>query len=138
MFSNFRLKQDAVDSCQQLMAQLDVKNYYNNLDNNYMNVPCVPFGIIQCLNRFESLRDFNNSLTGKHAVIIGNSDIIGKPMTEILLSKNMTVTCTHKHTKHLSDITCNADLVVTATGVPHLFKKDWVKNGSVIFDVCIS
>eukprot|EP01084_Bolivina_argentea_P046314 85287_1 len=140
MYSHDKLKNDARNNnLYQLTQQLDIENYHlHYLNNNYINIPCVPFGIIQSIYSFDSLYNFNDSLSGKHALIIGNSEIVGKPMSEILLGKNMTVTKAHKYTKHLSDLTCSADLIITATGVPKLLKKEWIKNGSVIFDVGIA
>ena len=77
-------------------------------------------------------------LSGLHAVVIGRSKIVGKPMAALLLNEDCTVTIAHSKTQHLSDIVKMADIVVAACGVPHLVKKEWIKKGAIVIDVGIS
>ena len=84
------------------------------------------------------LKSYFSDMTGKHAVVIGRSNIVGKPMAAMLLNENCTVTITHSKTVNLSDITKTADILVVACGSPKLVKKDWVKSGAVVIDVGIS
>ena len=91
-----------------------------------------PEGVI-CL-----LKTVCPSLAGKHAVVIGRSDIVGKPMAAMLLNEDCTVTMTHSKTVDLPTITKMADILVVACGSPKLVKKNWVKKGAVVIDVGIS
>jgi len=91
--------------------------------------PCTPFG---CMKMLESI-DYD--LKGKHAVVIGRSNIVGKPMAMMLLQKNATVTICHSHTQNLADLTRQADLIVAAVGVRNVLTKDMVKPGAVVLDV---
>ncbi len=84
------------------------------------------------------LKKYVDNLCGKHAVIIGRSNIVGKPMAALLLNEDCTVTISHSKTIGLKDIVKTGDIVVVACGVPRLVKKDWVKPGAVIIDVGIS
>lgn len=84
------------------------------------------------------LKKYVDNLCGKHAVIIGRSNIVGKPMAALLLNEDCTVTISHSKTVGLKDIVKTGDIVVVACGVPRLVKKDWVKPGAVIIDVGIS
>ena len=84
------------------------------------------------------LKNVMSDLTGKHAVVIGRSNIVGKPMAALLLNENCTVTIAHSKTSHLSEIVKTADIVVVACGCPKLVKKDWIKEGAIIIDVGIS
>ena len=77
-------------------------------------------------------------LSGKHAVIIGRSNIVGKPLSSLLLNRDCTVTVTHSKTVGLKEIVCQADIVVAACGCPRLVKDDWVKDGAVVIDVGIN
>ena len=77
-------------------------------------------------------------IEGKHAVIVGRSNIVGKPVALMLLEKNATVTICHSKTRNLGDYTKNADILVAACGVPQLIKKDMVKKGAVVIDVGIN
>ena len=77
-------------------------------------------------------------LQGKHAVVIGRSNIVGKPMAALLLNENCTVTITHSKTIGLVDIVKTADIVVAACGCPKMIKKDWIKPGAIVLDVGIS
>lgn len=91
--------------------------------------PCTPKGILRLLD------EYNVDLKGKHVVVVGRSNIVGKPVAQMLLNKNATVTICHSHTKNLSEITKTADILIAAVGVSKLIKKDMVKNNSVIVDV---
>jgi methylenetetrahydrofolate dehydrogenase (NADP+)/methenyltetrahydrofolate cyclohydrolase len=91
--------------------------------------PCTPFG---CMKMLESI---NYDLKGKHAVVIGRSNIVGKPMALMLLQKNATVTICHSHTPNLAHFTKEADLVVAAVGVRNILTKEMVKPGAVVLDV---
>ncbi|CAN2924424.1 bifunctional methylenetetrahydrofolate dehydrogenase/methenyltetrahydrofolate cyclohydrolase [Streptococcus dysgalactiae] len=92
-------------------------------------VPCTPAGIM------EMLREYEVNLEGKHAVIIGRSNIVGKPMAQLLLDKNATVTLTHSRTRHLEDVCRHADVLIVAIGQGHFVTKDFVKEGAVVIDV---
>jgi len=91
--------------------------------------PCTPYG---CMKMLESI---HYDLNGKHAVVLGRSNIVGKPMAMMLLQKNATVTICHSHTKNLADLTRQADLIVAAVGVRNVLTKDMVKPGAVVLDV---
>ena len=95
-------------------------------------VPCTPLGCLMLLKRIEK------NLSGKHAVIIGRSNLNGKPMAQLLLKENCTVLITHSKTKNLKEECSKADILIAAVGVAHLVKKDWVKDGSIIIDVGIN
>ncbi len=95
-------------------------------------VSCTPYGIMKM---FEA---YNIPLEGKHAVIIGRSNIVGKPMALSLLNKNATVTICHSKTKNLKEITSNADILVSAIGKKHFVTADMVKQGAVVIDVGIN
>lgn len=92
-------------------------------------VPCTPAGIM------EMLAAYNIGLEGKHAVIIGRSNIVGKPMAQLLLAKNATVTLTHSRTRNLADVAKSADVLIVAIGQRHFVTKDFVKEGAVVIDV---
>ena len=83
----------------------------------------------------EMFREYNVDLEGKNAVVIGRSNIVGKPMAQLLLSKNATVTLTHSRTHHLAKIAKKADILVVAIGRGHFVTKDFVKEGAVVIDV---
>lgn len=89
---------------------------------------CTPQGIMHLLNHY------NIELTGKHAVVVGRSAILGKPMAAMLLNANCTVTICHSKTTKLAEHIRQADIVVGAVGVPELIKKDWIKAGAVVVD----
>ena len=94
--------------------------------------PCTPKGIMRILE------EYNIEIAGKNVVVIGRSDIVGKPVAHMLLNKNATVTHCHSKTKDLKEITKTADILVCAVGKPHFITKDMVKENSVIIDVGIS
>jgi methylenetetrahydrofolate dehydrogenase (NADP+)/methenyltetrahydrofolate cyclohydrolase len=91
--------------------------------------PCTPYG---CMKMLESIQF---ELKGKHAVVIGRSNIVGKPMAMMLLQKNATVTICHSHTQNLKALTLQADLIVAAVGVRNVLTADMVKPGAVVLDV---
>lgn len=92
-------------------------------------VACTPRGIMQMLHKY------NINPEGKKAVVIGRSMIVGKPMAALLLNANATVTVAHSHTKNLSELTKQADILVVATGIAHFIKANQVKDGAVVIDV---
>ena len=94
-------------------------------------LPCTPAGVIQLLKRS------NIEIEGKECVIIGRSNIVGKPMAMLLLRENGTVTITHSRTKDLKEVTKRADILVVAIGKPKFVTKDFVKEGAVVIDVGI-
>ena len=94
-------------------------------------VPCTPKGIIKLLKAYDI------TVEGKNAVVIGRSNIVGKPTATLLTNENATVTIAHTKTKDLKAIVKNADIIVSATGQPKLIKEDMVKKGAVVIDVGI-
>ena len=104
-----------------------------NLASGYKAiVPCTPLGCLILIKKVEK------NLSGKHAVIIGRSNLNGKPMAQLLLKENCTVTIVHSKTKNLKEECSKADILIAAAGRAKLVKKDWVKNGSIIIDVGIN
>jgi methylenetetrahydrofolate dehydrogenase (NADP+)/methenyltetrahydrofolate cyclohydrolase len=95
-------------------------------------VPCTPAGCIEMLDLA------GIPIDGKHAVIIGRSNIVGKPMLHLLMARHATVTVCHSHTKHLAEITREADILVAAMGKPQFVKADMIKPGAVVIDVGIN
>ena len=96
-------------------------------------VPCTPAG---CILMIED--ELGNDFSGLNAVVIGRSNIVGKPMAALLLQRNATVTMTHSRTKDLPGVVRNADIVIAAVGRPDMVKADWVKPGAVVIDVGIN
>lgn len=92
-------------------------------------VPCTPAGIM------EMFREYQVDLEGKNAVIVGRSNIVGKPMAQLLLDKNATVTLTHSRTRHLARVCKRADVLIVAIGQGNFVTKDYVKEGAVVIDV---
>ena len=104
-----------------------------NLSSGYQGlVPCTPMGCLMLIKKVEK------NLSGKHAVIIGRSNLNGKPMAQLLLKENCTVTIVHSKTKNLQQECLKADILVAAVGVPNLVKKDWVKKDAIVIDVGIN
>ena len=99
-------------------------------------IPATPYGIVELLDRYKI------DISGKHAVVIGRSNIVGRPMSILLSRKsspgNATVTLTHSRTKNLEAITKEADIVVSALGVPNFLTQDMIKEGAIIIDVGIT
>ncbi len=96
------------------------------------SVPCTPLGCYLLIKKIEP------NLYGKKAVIIGRSNLNGKPMTQLLLKENCTVTITHSKTKDLKSECLEADIIVAAVGIPELVKGDWVKKDTIVIDVGIN
>lgn len=96
---------------------------------DYSFLPCTPAGIMEILRRY------NIDVAGKECVVIGRSNIVGKPMAMLLLHQNGTVTICHSKTKNLKDVTSRADILVAAVGIPHFVTADMVKDGAVVIDV---
>lgn len=94
-------------------------------------VSCTPAGIIQLLKRS------NIEMDGKHCVVVGRSNIVGKPMSLLMLRENATVTICHSHTKNLKEICKEADILIVAIGKPQFIDKEYVKDGAVVIDVGI-
>ena len=104
-----------------------------NLSSGYDSiVPCTPLGCLLLIKKIES------NLAGKHAVIVGRSNLNGKPMAQLLLKENCTVTIVHSKTNDLQNECLKADILVAAVGVPNLIKKDWVKKNAIVIDVGIN
>lgn len=104
----------------------------NLLTNHAELLPCTPAGIIEIFHRE------NISLTGKHCVIIGRSNIVGKPLAFMLINEDATVTVCHSKTKKLSEICKNADIIICAVGKAKFLKRNMIKEGAVIIDVGIN
>jgi len=96
------------------------------------SIPCTPLGCYLLLKKIEK------NLNGKHAVVIGRSNLNGKPMTQLLLKENCTVTITHSKTKDLKAECSRADIIIAAVGRPKLVKGDWVKKDAIVIDVGIN
>ena len=95
-------------------------------------VPCTPLGCLMLL------KDRLGDLSGLEAVVIGRSNIVGKPMAQLLVDANATVTVAHSRTKNLPDVVRRADIVVAAVGRPEMVRADWIKPGATVFDVGIN
>jgi methylenetetrahydrofolate dehydrogenase (NADP+)/methenyltetrahydrofolate cyclohydrolase len=95
-------------------------------------VPCTPLGCLMML------RDYHGSLSGMNAVVIGRSNIVGKPMAQLLLGDSCTVTIAHSRTKDLPSVVRGADIVVAAVGRPEIVPGDWIKPGATVIDVGIN
>ena len=102
-----------------------------NNDENLL-IPCTPYG---CLIM---LKELGVELSGKNAVVIGRSNIIGKPMAQLLLKESCTVTIAHSKTKDIQNICQKADIIVAAVGVPQMVKGDWIKKNAIVIDVGIN
>ncbi len=104
-----------------------------NLSSGYESiVPCTPLGCYLLIKKYEK------NLSGKKAVIVGRSNLNGKPMTQLLLKENCTVTITHSKTEDLKSECLKADILVAAVGIPELVKGDWVKKDCIVIDVGIN
>ena len=95
-------------------------------------VPCTPLGCLMML------RDLHGSLAGMNAVVLGRSNIVGKPMAQLLLGDSCTVTIAHSRTRDLADVVRRADIVVAAVGRPEMVPGDWIKPGATVIDVGIN
>ncbi|WP_075501383.1 bifunctional 5,10-methylenetetrahydrofolate dehydrogenase/5,10-methenyltetrahydrofolate cyclohydrolase [Candidatus Pelagibacter communis] len=104
-----------------------------NLSSGYdSSIPCTPLGCYLLIKKTEP------NLNGKKAVVVGRSNLNGKPMTQLLLKENCTVTITHSKTKDLKSECLKADIIVAAVGIPELVKGDWVKKETIVIDVGIN
>ena len=104
-----------------------------NLSSGYeSSIPCTPLGCYLLIKKVEP------NLTGKKAVVIGRSNLNGKPMTQLLLKENCTVTITHSKTEDLKGECLKGDIVVAAVGIPELVKGDWIKKDAIVIDVGIN
>ena len=95
-------------------------------------VSCTPLGCLMLL------RDRLGDLSGLHAVVVGRSNLVGKPMAQLLLRENCTVTLAHSRTRDLPDVVRQADIVIAAVGRPEMIKGDWIKPGATVIDVGIN
>ena len=100
-------------------------------DENLL-IPCTPYG---CLIM---LKELGIDLSGKNAVVIGRSNIVGKPMAQLLLKESCTVTIAHSRTKNIKNVCKEADIIVAAVGRPEMVKGDWIKKGAIVIDVGIN
>jgi len=94
-------------------------------------VPCTPLGVMRLLEAYKI------DVSGINAVVLGRSHLVGRPIAQLLVNANATVTICHSRSKHIDEICRRADLIVAAVGVPHFVKKDWVKKGAIVVDVGI-
>jgi len=120
-----------------ILPSKDVDGFHpmnvGNLSSGYdSSIPCTPLGCYLLLKKVEQ------NLSGKHAVMIGRSNLNGKPMTQLLLKENCTVTIAHSKTKDLKAECSRADIIIAAVGRPKLVKGDWVKKGAIVIDVGIN
>ena len=120
-----------------ILPSKDVDGFHpmnvGNLSSGYKSsIPCTPLGCYLLIKKIES------NLNGKKAVIIGRSNLNGKPMTQLLLKENCTVTITHSKTKDLKGECLKGDILVAAVGMPELVKGDWVKKDAIVIDVGIN
>ncbi|MDC0142720.1 bifunctional methylenetetrahydrofolate dehydrogenase/methenyltetrahydrofolate cyclohydrolase [Candidatus Pelagibacter sp.] len=127
-------KQKVIES---ILPSKDVDGFHpmnvGNLSSGYeSSVPCTPLGCYLLIKKIEK------NLSGKKAVIVGRSNLNGKPMTQLLLKENCTVTITHSKTKDLKAECLEADIIVAAVGMPELVKGDWVKKDAIVIDVGIN
>ena len=120
-----------------VLPEKDVDGFHpinvGNLSSGYdSKIPCTPLGCLILLKEVEK------NLSGKHAVVIGRSNLNGKPMAQLLLKENCTVTITHSKTKDLKSQCNKADIIIAAVGKPKLVKGDWVKKNAIVIDVGIN
>jgi methylenetetrahydrofolate dehydrogenase (NADP+) / methenyltetrahydrofolate cyclohydrolase len=120
-----------------ILPSKDVDGFHpmnvGNLSSGYeSSVPCTPLGCYLLIKKIEP------NLSGKKAVVIGRSNLNGKPMAQLLLKENCTVTITHSKTKDLKAECLEADIVIAAVGIPELVKGDWIKKDAIVIDVGIN
>ena len=120
-----------------ILPSKDVDGFHpmnvGNLSSGYeSSIPCTPLGCYLLIKKIEP------NLNGKKAVIVGRSNLNGKPMTQLLLKENCTVTITHSKTKDLKGECLKGDILVAAVGMPELVKGDWVKKDAIVIDVGIN
>ena len=122
---------------EQILPSKDVDGFHpmnvGNLSSGYdSSIPCTPLGCYLLIKKIEP------NLSGKKAVIVGRSNLNGKPMTQLLLKENCTVTITHSKTKDLQSECLKGDIIVAAVGIPELVKGNWVKKDAIVIDVGIN
>ena len=127
-------KQKVIES---ILPSKDVDGFHpmnvGNLSSGYeSSIPCTPLGCYLLIKKIEP------DLNGKKAVVVGRSNLNGKPMTQLLLKENCTVTVTHSKTKDLKGECLKGDIIVAAVGMPELVKGDWVKKDAIVIDVGIN
>ena len=120
-----------------ILPRKDVDGFHpmnvGNLSSGYeSSIPCTPLGCYLLIKKIEP------NLSGKKAVVVGRSNLNGKPMTQLLLKENCTVTITHSKTKDLKGECLKGDIIVAAVGIPELVKGDWVKKDAIVIDVGIN
>ena len=120
-----------------ILPSKDVDGFHpmnvGNLSSGYeSSIPCTPLGCYLLIKKIEP------NLSGKKAVVVGRSNLNGKPMTQLLLKENCTVTITHSKTKDLKGECLKGDILVAAVGIPELIKGDWVKKDAIVIDVGIN
>jgi len=120
-----------------IVPEKDVDGFHpmnvGNLSSGYeSSVPCTPLGCYLLIKKIEP------NLSGKKAVVVGRSNLNGKPMTQLLLKENCTVTITHSKTNDLKGECLKGDIIVAAVGIPELVKGDWVKKDAIVIDVGIN
>ena len=120
-----------------ILPSKDVDGFHpmnvGNLSSGYeSSVPCTPLGCYLLIKKIEP------NLNGKKAVVVGRSNLNGKPMTQLLLKENCTVTITHSKTKNLKGECLKGDIIIAAVGIPELVKGDWVKKDTIVIDVGIN
>ena len=120
-----------------ILPSKDVDGFHpmnvGNLSSGYeSSIPCTPLGCYLLIKKIEP------NLNGKKAVIVGRSNLNGKPMTQLLLKENCTVTITHSKTKDLKGECLKGDIIVAAVGIPELVRGDWVKKDAIVIDVGIN
>ena len=120
-----------------ILPSKDVDGFHpmnvGNLSSGYeSSVPCTPLGCYLLIKKIEP------NLNGKKAVVVGRSNLNGKPMTQLLLKENCTVTITHSKTKDLKGECLKGDIIIAAVGIPELIKGDWVKKDTIVIDVGIN
>ena len=122
---------------EKILPSKDVDGFHpmnvGNLSSGYeSSIPCTPLGCYLMIKKIEP------NLSGKKAVVVGRSNLNGKPMTQLLLKENCTVTITHSKTKDLKGECLKGDIIVAAVGIPELVKGDWVKKDAIVIDVGIN
>ena len=101
-------------------------------NNENLLIPCTPYGCLLML------KDLKINLVGKNAIVIGRSNIVGKPMAQLLLKESCTVTIAHSKTENLPQVCKNADIVIAAVGRPKMIRGNWIKEGAIVIDVGIN
>lgn len=129
---------DAYKIIEKILPQKDVDGFHpENVGRLSIGLTpfacsCTPKGVLRLLD------EYNIDLEGKNVVVIGRSNIVGKPLSAMLLARNATVTIAHSKTKNIPLLVKNADIVISAVGSPKLVKQEWVKDNAVVIDVGIS